>query len=150
MTSFPYRLHLPREIYEEMVAQARTELPNECCGLLGGIFEEASPGSGRIGRVTRRYPLVNAAENPTKRYASELRSIKTAYQEMDRQRLEMLAVYHSHPTSEPRPSPTDLELSVATGPDVVNLIISLHGVEPAMRGWWLTERDFREAEWCLV
>jgi proteasome lid subunit RPN8/RPN11 len=134
-------------LYEEMVAQARAELPNECCGLLGGVFEEASPGGERIGRVARRYPLINAAANP-RLFESDPRSMFEADRDMRRNKLEVLAVYHSHPTSAPLPSKTDLERNYS--PAVVNLIISLQGAEPAMRGWWLTEHDFREAEWCLV
>jgi proteasome lid subunit RPN8/RPN11 len=140
-------LHIPRALYEEMVAQARAELPNECCGLLAGLFEEASPGGERIGRVVRRYPLVNAAANP-KLFESEPYSMFVAVRDMRKHNLEVLAVYHSHPTSAPLPSKTDLERNYS--PDVVNLIISLHGAEPVMRGWWLTDRDSREAEWvCL-
>jgi hypothetical protein len=29
----------------------------------------------------------------------------------------------------------------------VNLIISLQGTGPEVRGWWLTTSDQREAEW---
>jgi proteasome lid subunit RPN8/RPN11 len=139
-------LHVPRALYEDILSQAQAELPNECCGLLAGLVEEA-PGGGRFGKATRRYPLVNAAANP-RLFESEPRSIKAAYQDMDRHNLQMLAVYHSHPTSEPIPSKTDLERNYST--DVVNLIVSLQGTEPLMRGWWLTDRDYLEAEWVCV
>ena len=59
---------------------------------------------------------------------------------------ELLAIYHSHPTSEPIPSRTDLERNYY-GSDVVHFIISLKDAEPRMRGWWLGETDYREAEW---
>jgi proteasome lid subunit RPN8/RPN11 len=130
-----------------MVAQARAELPNECCGLLGGVFEEASPGGERVGKVVRRYPLVNAAASG-RLFESDPRSMFEADRDMRRNNLEVLAVYHSHPTSAPLPSKTDLERNYS--PAVVNLIISLQGTEPAMRGWWLTEHDSREAEWRVV
>jgi proteasome lid subunit RPN8/RPN11 len=140
-----WQLHVPRSLYEEMLAQAKAELPNECCGLLAGVCEE--DGSQRIGRVLRRYPLVNAAANP-KLFESEPYSMFVAIRDMRKHKLEVLAVYHSHPTSEPVPSKTDLERNYS--PDVVNLIISLKVAEPVMRGWWLTDRDYREAEWVSV
>ena len=56
-----------------------------------------------------------------------------------------LAVYHSHPTSAPVPSRTDLERNYS--PEVVNVIISLAGEAPSVRAWWLTDTDYREAEW---
>src|SRR5208337_5664133 len=76
--STPFQLLLPRAVHEAMVAQARAEFPNECCGLLAGSFES----EGRA-RVTRRYPLVNAAASPVE-YLSDARSMFDA--ERDRGR----------------------------------------------------------------
>lgn len=129
-----------------MVAQARAELPNECCGLLAGRFEELADGR-RLGRVECRYPLVNAAHSPT-RYLSDAKSMLAA--ELDRRRrgVEFLAVYHSHPTSAPIPSRTDLEQNYSG--EVVNLIISLMADVPQVKGWWLSENGFREASWTIT
>jgi len=140
--STPFRLQLPRPLLDEMVEHARSELPNECVGLLAGRFEE-TPG-GRVGRVERRYPLINAAASP-REYLSDGRSMFEAVKDMNRHNLDVLAVYHSHPTSEPVPSWTDLARNYS--PEVVNFIISLVGTEPEVRGWWLTDRDYCEAEW---
>jgi proteasome lid subunit RPN8/RPN11 len=138
---------VPRPIVAEMLAHARAELPNECCGLLAGQFVAGAGGAAeaRTGRVVRRYPLVNAAASP-REYLSDERSTFTAFKDMHRLGLDWLAVYHSHPTSEPVPSPTDLARSDhSTG--VVNFIISLVPAEPEVRGWWLTDSDYRESEW---
>jgi len=61
--------------------------------------------------------------------------------------LEIVAIYHSHPTSAPVPSRTDLERNYS--PDVMNFIISLQDGAPQVRGWWLDENSFREADWRL-
>ena len=95
----------------------------------------------------RIYPLVNAAASPVL-YESEYQSIKAAYLDMDRRHLDFIAVYHSHPTSAPVPSKTDLERNVSE--EVVNLIVSLAESPPLVRGWWLTATEFREAEWEVV
>ena len=58
--------------------------------------------------------------------------------------LELLAFYHSHPTSPPIPSKTDLAQNFY-GSEVVHLIISLQGPEPEVRGWHLRETDFQPA-----
>jgi proteasome lid subunit RPN8/RPN11 len=60
--STPFRLIVPRELADAMVAQAVAELPNECCGILAGIVD--ADEAGAIGRVRRHYPLVNAAASP--------------------------------------------------------------------------------------
>src|SRR5438067_13873196 len=99
----PFRLlHIPGPLFEGMIEQARAEQPNECCGLLAGVT------AGEAGQVRCRYPLVNAAASPAL-FESDPRSTFDADRDMRRRGLEVLAVYHSHPTSAPVPSRTDLE-----------------------------------------
>jgi proteasome lid subunit RPN8/RPN11 len=140
-----FRLRLPRQFYTDMVAQAQTELPNECCGLLAGTI--VTQGGSRIGRVERWYPLVNASQSPV-RYSAE-KDLFAPFREMREAGLEHLAIYHSHPTTVPVPSKTDLA-EWNYGPAVMCLIISLHATQPQMRGWWLTAEDYQEAEWELI
>jgi proteasome lid subunit RPN8/RPN11 len=142
--STPFRLVLHRVSYLEMLAQAQAELPNECCGILAGTIVNGN--KGRLGQVVRRYPLVNAAASPIE-YLSEPKSHFAADRDMRALRIDVLAVYHSHPTSEPIPSKKDREQNY--WPDAMHLIISLMRAEPLMRAWWLTAEDFREAEWEL-
>ncbi len=137
-----FRLELPRGLYEEMIAQALAERPNECCGLLAGVIADG------IGRVARRYPLVNASASPTE-YLSDGRSLVDAHRSMRKEQIEELAVYHSHPTSPPIPSRKDLERNFY-GDAVVHLILSLASDPPLVRGWWLSETDYREAEWTIT
>jgi proteasome lid subunit RPN8/RPN11 len=59
-----------------------------------------------------------------------------------------LAVYHSHPTSDPIPSKTDSERNYSS--EVVNLIISLKNSTPSLRVWWLTADSATEAEYEIV
>jgi len=125
-----------------MLAQAKAEQPNECCGLLAGRIDP-----DRTARVERRYPLVNEAKSPVE-YLSEPSSMFAAERERRRLGLEFLAVYHSHPTSEPVPSRKDRAQNYS--PDVMNLIISLKGQTPVVRAWWLEAESQREAEWEVV
>jgi proteasome lid subunit RPN8/RPN11 len=125
-----------------MFAQARAELPNECCGLLAGTID-----TGGVGRVARRYPLKNAAASPVE-YLSDPLDMFAADRDMRQRGIDILAVYHSHPTSDPLPSRIDRERSYS--PEVVNLIISLKDGTPNMRGWWLTADGATEAVWDLV
>ena len=143
--SIPFRLLIPRILLDELIEQACAENPNECCGLLAGIVED---GEGRkFGRVERRYPLVNAAASPVE-FESEPRSMFAAVRDMTSRGLDVLAVYHSHPTSPPVPSKKDLARNYS--PEVVNLIVSLTTTPPTVRGWWLTDVEYREAEWEVV
>lgn len=144
--STPFRLQLPRALYREMIAQALAERPNECCGLLAGRIIPEATGVA-LGHVSRRFPLVNAAASPTE-FLSEPRGMFEAVRAMHEAGLEILAVYHSHPTSAPIPSARDRERNYA--PEVMNLILSLTDGSPAVRAWWLQADRHQEAEWDLV
>ncbi len=136
-----FNLLLPRQFANEIVQQAQAELPNECCGLLAGQI------AASLGKVSRRYPLVNSAASPTE-YLSEPKSMFAAVKAMRGEGLEILAIYHSHPSSAPIPSLTDLQRSYSS--DVVNLIVSLRATAPELRGWWLQGEAFVEAAITLV
>ena len=143
-----FRLLVPRNILEGLIAQALAEQPLECCGLLAGVREEAKTEekpAEAVGRVVRRYPLVNAAASP-REFLSDGRALFDAYKDMRLHSLAVLAVYHSHPTSPPVPSRTDLERN-GMGDGVVCLIVSLASLPPLVRGWWWGETEYREAVW---
>jgi len=140
MAPTPFHLlNIPRSIYEGMIEHALAQRPLECCGLLAGVVR--GDGTAVAGH---RYPLVNAAASAVE-FESEPASHFAADRDMRRRGLEVLAVYHSHPTSEPVPSRTDLDRNWS--PDVVNLIVSLRHTPPLVRAWWLTATDYREAQW---
>jgi proteasome lid subunit RPN8/RPN11 len=84
-----------------MLTQARAELPNECCGLLAGRLDPVA-----VRHVQACYPLVNALARPTA-YLSEPRSMFAAMRDMRELGIDVLAIYHSHPSSDPIPSRTD-------------------------------------------
>ena len=145
-----FRLLLPRDVLEDMIAQALTERPLECCGLLAGVREVAKVGeesAESVARVVRRYPLVNAAASP-REFLSDDRSMLDADRDMRARGLDLLAVYHSHPTSAAVPSRIDLERHWLTG--VMCMIVSLAVTPPDVKAWWLTETEFREAEWDVI
>ena len=93
----------------------------------------------------KHYPLVNTAASPIK-YRSDGKDLFAAARDMRESGLELLAIYHSHPTSDPVPSATDLRENYY-GAQIVNFIISLKGDEPVIRGWLLEEAAFSEVEW---
>ena len=144
--STPFRLLLPAQFVKEMYAHAAAEFPNECCGLLAGATGGLSASAGDM-RVVHRYPLTNAAASPVE-YLSDPKSMFAAVRDMRQRGIDVVAVYHSHPTSEAVPSKADRERNYST--EVVNLIISLQTDPPTMRGWWLTAETATEAEWVIT
>ena len=102
---------LERKYADEIIAQAREEAPNECCGVLGG----------RDGRVERLFRAVNAEKSPY-RYNVDPRDLLRIYRECDANGWDFLAIYHSHTHTEAYPSATDVRL--AAWPESVYIIVS--------------------------
>jgi [CysO sulfur-carrier protein]-S-L-cysteine hydrolase len=86
---------VPTAILEQLVAHAREEAPNEACGLI----------AFRDGVAERYLPGENVLASP---YRFELRPRDPADFFLEDDGYE-LAVFHSHPETEPRPSRTDVE-----------------------------------------
>ena len=126
-------LILPQFIYRAMLAHARAEYPREACGLL----------RGRAGRVTDFLPARNVARNPQMDYEVDAASLLRALAWED-EGDELIAIYHSHPTSPARPSAVDA--GRAFYPDSVYLIISLQNPDaPQLHGYLLRpEAVFRD------
>ena len=137
----PFRLRIPADIFTAMLDHARAELPNECVGFLAGTVLNG------VGVVSQFLPLTNALASPTA-FATEASSLFAAYKLMRLAGTDVLAIYHSHPTSAPVPSSTDLA-SNTYGPNVMWLIISPKTEPPGVRGWWLGA-DYRTACWEVV
>ncbi len=138
-----FLLRIPGTLYEQMIARALAVLPNECCGLLAGRLSE----DGGNGEVTAHYPLVNELRSPTE-FLSDSREMFAAVKDMRQKKIEVLAVYHSHPSSTPIPSKRDLERNFSSS--VVNMIIGFADQNPDMQAWWLNESSFDSARWELI
>jgi proteasome lid subunit RPN8/RPN11 len=132
------RLLIPQSLLEAVIAHARAEVPNECCGLLAGVIVDG------VGRVSQHFPLRNDLASPTE-YATNARDMLDALRATRAAGTEFLAVYHSHPSSAPVPSRKDLERNT-WGETVVHVIVSFAGDEPEVRVWWLGETEYREAD----
>jgi proteasome lid subunit RPN8/RPN11 len=112
------------------VTHARAEAPREACGLL----------AGRDGEVTRVIRCANAHATPTTRYVIDPRDQLRAFRSIDAAREELVAIYHSHPVSQPYPSPTDR--AEAHYPDAFYVLVSLRGAEPEVRAFRLAADGF--------
>ncbi len=131
-------LTVPDLLLEEVVAHARADVPLECCGLLAGHIRDGT------GFVTARFAIENELRSPTD-YLTNARGMFFTFRHMRERGLELLAIYHSHPTSAPVPSRRDIEHNTY-GESVVHLIVGFANTIPEARGWWLTETESREAQ----
>jgi proteasome lid subunit RPN8/RPN11 len=128
-------MRIAQALIDEMVAHAREDLPNECCGMVGGVDGEA--------RVVHR--VANAAASPL-RYEMDPKGQFDAYNAIEDNGEELLAIYHSHTKSAAYPSQTDVNQAVAW-PEQVYLIVSLADEEaPDVKGYLLKDLRIADAE----
>ncbi len=119
-------LTLPAELADELVAHARSEVPNECCGLVAGID----------GVATRVFRARNTESSPFM-YVMDPREQLRIMDDIDDAGWNLLAIYHSHTRSAAYPSRTDVEL--AFYPQTPYMIISLQDQDrPQIRAFILT------------
>jgi proteasome lid subunit RPN8/RPN11 len=127
-------LHLTAEQREAIIAHARAEAPLEACGLLAGTD----------GCVQQLYRLANSEQGPLSYRLDPLEQLR-AFEDMEAQGWELLAIYHSHPASPAYPSPRDVDL--AYYPDAVYVIVSLlDPARPVLRGFRIVEGRVSEEE----
>jgi proteasome lid subunit RPN8/RPN11 len=115
-------MRIDRELLDEMIAHAREETPNECCGMV----------ASEDGRAVKVYRAVNAAASPL-RYEVEPHDQYRIEMAIDNAGQELGAIYHSHTRSDPIPSQTDINL--AFHPDAMYVIVGLAGDEPDVRAY---------------
>lgn len=127
-------MKISKGLAAEIVAHAREDLPNECCGLVGG----------RDGEATVVHRVENAAASPL-RFVMDPQSQYDAWKAIEDAGQDLLAIYHSHTKTAAYPSQTDLNESVAW-PEQMYLIVSLEDDEaPVLKGYWLRDGKIAEA-----
>ncbi len=98
-------LILKQEDYQKILEHARTGLPNEACGLLGGYTKE--DGSQVITDV---YLLRNVDES-REHFSMDPKEQFAAVKDIRSKGRELLGNFHSHPESPSRPSEEDIRLA---------------------------------------
>jgi proteasome lid subunit RPN8/RPN11 len=128
-------MRISQQLVDEMIAHAREDLPNECCGMVAGVDGEAT-------EVIR---VENAAASPL-RYEMDPKAQYEAWKSIEDSGMELLAIYHSHTKSAAYPSQTDVNQAVAW-PDQIYLIVSLEDEDaPEVKGYLLKDLRIADAE----
>jgi [CysO sulfur-carrier protein]-S-L-cysteine hydrolase len=118
---------------DQMVAHAREEAPNECCGLVA-----ASDGA-----AVRVYRAANAERSPVK-YVVDPRDQIRIQNDIDDNGWDLGAIYHSHTRTEAYPSQTDINLA-RNWPDPLYLIVGVAGDDPDVRAYRIVDGQVSEA-----
>jgi [CysO sulfur-carrier protein]-S-L-cysteine hydrolase len=126
-------MRIARSMLDQIVAQARAEAPNECCGIIGT----------RDGGAVTVFPVRNAAASPL-RYEMDPKDQLRVFEALDDAGLDVGAIYHSHTRSDPLPSQTDINL--AFYPDALYVILGVKDADhDDVRAWRIVDAKVSEA-----
>jgi len=119
-------LQVPRECLEQTLAHLRAVLPNEGVGLWAGQHH----------RVLQVWPLENVHAKPQQCYEASPKEVLETLRSIERRGLELVAIYHSHPTGPAVPSDADRLLAFWRVPYV---IFALQTGD--VRAYWLPQGE---------
>ena len=124
-------VQIEQRFIDEMVAHAKADLPNECCGIL----------AGPEGSVMKAYPMTNVEASPF-RFSMDPGELVKVDAEAGDNAWDLLAIYHSHTGSEAYPSDTDVRIAggiAGLWPDVRYVLVSLMDLDnPVVRIFEIT------------
>ena len=127
-------LTLPQDYVDEMIAHAKEDVPNECCGII----------AGKDGAATKLYRAINAEASPF-RYSVDPKDLLRIYRDLDSNGWDVFVIYHSHTHTEAYPSKTDVLL--AAWEDALYVIVSLEDDDkPVVRAFRITDGNVTEEE----
>ena len=123
-------------LLDRIVAHARREAPNECCGMI----------AMRDGRAIAVHEARNVAASPL-RFEVDGLELHHRLTEIEDRGDELGAIYHSHTRSAPYPSQTDVNFA-GGWPGVEWLIVGLqrNGDEPTVRSFRVEDGRVTEVE----
>jgi len=104
------------DLVAEMVAHAREDAPNECCGVVG--VRQGDPA-----HAITVHRAANLAASPL-RFEIDGLEVLHLIEEIEREGLELGAIYHSHTRTDPYPSQTDINFA-AGWPGVEWIIVGV-------------------------
>jgi proteasome lid subunit RPN8/RPN11 len=128
----PARVRIARAVLADMAAHAVADTPRECCGMLVGTRDYVDQSV----RTTNMEPGVT-------RFLVDPAAQVALMKQLRGTRREILGAYHSHPHSEPVPSPSDVAETFSN--DFLCVIVSLLDPRrPVIRAYRIRDRGVEE------
>jgi proteasome lid subunit RPN8/RPN11 len=123
-------LQLSRSLLEEMIFYVNQRAPLEACGLLAGKDDRAEKMIG----------VLNQAQSPVRFVMDPYEQLR-AFDWIEAQNLDLVGIFHSHPTGPETASPTDIAEAAYM---VVHIILSHRKDQWQARGFWIENSSARE------
>ncbi len=123
-------LTITKEQHQKMIGHVDSNFPREACGLL----------AGRNAKVESVLAVTNQAQSAV-RYVMDPIEQLNAFEWIESNGLELIGIFHSHPTGPETVSPTDI---VEAAYAVVYIILAHVDGTWQTRGFWIENGNFRE------
>ena len=126
-------MRLSADLWKEITTQLNGCLPEEGCGLIGGM--------GKVARMV--FPVTNQLHSPV-RFRMDAAEQLAGFLQVEAKGLDLIAIYHSHPTGPEFPSSTDL--NEFAYPECAAIIVSMAENGWKARAFSMSPNEFKEIE----
>ena len=123
-------LTLTKEQLQKMIAHVDSHAPLEACGLLAGLNS----------KVEAVLEVTNQAQSAV-RYVMDPIEQLNAFEWIESNELDLLGIFHSHPTGPETVSPTDIAQAAY---EVVHVILARVDNTWRARGFWIAGGNYSE------
>ncbi len=126
-------IKLSKSDYEKILKHAESELPNEACGLIGGVIE----GGDKL--IKKVYLLTNT-DHSNEHFSMDPKEQLASIKDMRANGFVPLGNWHSHPESPSRPSDEDKRLAYDSKASYMILSL-MNREEPVLNSFHISGTD---------
>lgn len=131
-------IKLSKSDFEKILAHAESELPNEACGLIGGVIEDGV-------KIIKKVYLLTNIDHSNEHFSLDPKEQLAAVKDMRAQGISPLGNWHSHPESPSRPSEEDKRLAYDSKASYMILSL-MNKDEPVLNSFKINGSDAEKEE----
>lgn len=131
-------IKLSKSDFEKILAHAESELPNEACGLIGGVVEDGV-------KIIKKVYLLTNIDHSNEHFSLDPKEQLAAVKDMRAQGISPLGNWHSHPESPSRPSEEDKRLAYDSRASYMILSL-MNRDEPVLNSFKINGSDAEKEE----
>ena len=136
------KIQLKRTDHEKILAHAKSELPNEACGLIAGRVEDGV-------KIIEKVYLLTNVDHSNEHFTLDPKEQLAAVKDMRANGLAPLGNWHSHPESPSRPSEEDKRLTYDSKASYMILSI-MNEQEPVLNSFKITGESAEKEELIII
>lgn len=131
-------IKLSKSDFDKILAHAESELPNEACGLIGGVVEDGV-------KIIKKVYLLTNIDHSNEHFSLDPKEQLAAVKDMRAQGISPLGNWHSHPESLSRPSEEDKRLAYDSRASYMILSL-MNRDEPVLNSFKINGSDAKKEE----